>query len=921
MSEVQLPNQLNGPWDHLLILTYGMDLPFFEYALLRELPARCRNRIVLGDGAHLLEISEAHARDGLARAMNHRYVAEGIFAPQAAHAKLIMLTNPTQGRLLVGSGNLSWQGYASGGELFTTYQYQTEALQQLGAFLAVRELLEGLMLRRYLSDAAERYVQLLLQGTPWLHQSPKTTDRPVRHNLNQSFIQQLRLEVGEAPVEELIILSPFYDRECRALEQLLTLLQPAELTLLVQPGHTSLEPAALQRVLAGYRGPARIQIVRRPDGEPYLHAKLILVKQRDRAVCLQGSANLSQAALLLIDPQGNIELVNLLSGTRDAFDDLLARLAIDLAPVEVQSLDLHYEEPGPSLSAPATWRLTAAAWDGARLRVEDRGPRPDLSGAVALLGAAEHRIERPHVDARAVEWKPPLEEARRLDRPVALRIRLADGAESNPVFICNTVALDAALAITAEDASLSQVGGLDLDDHEIETLFGLIDSTLLIDRRSLWQVAGKQASVTDMEDGNAQHLSYDEIDYALLRQHPRVQQYLRGFGAARAGRTRLQVILSSISGHLLEIIDRTSQGPTVGQGAPPIGSTDLSEEELEVADEPAAPQGIRSPQQRTQRLLKSFINRYLEGIASAEFRALVGVEVLAQNYIIFSHILWRLWAKDWLDYEFMVDAFTRTWRAFWGDADDPGCLTTASIESRDQIGAMLHEHHTVATLLASLFDSSRWMHTWGWPTQRLALRDFWRVFLTRHAGLVTAEVLEQTWHALAEIYPQATPLPAEIVAELAGLADFDTASGFLRALEVRHGFPAGSCQFERVEVYREPLGRTAPVTCLVIDSHNALRSPDEAVSLVSAWMRFQRLDYYRIVTPASHKAERVVLYEVRDQEGLLWDSLTKHETALGCTEPIPQLWAEALSRLTALAEEVQTRLKIPQIVGTKAEVR
>ncbi len=76
MSEVQLPNQLNGPWDHLLILTYGMDLPFFEYALLRELPARCRNRIVLGDGAHLLEISEAHARDGLARAMNHRYVAD-----------------------------------------------------------------------------------------------------------------------------------------------------------------------------------------------------------------------------------------------------------------------------------------------------------------------------------------------------------------------------------------------------------------------------------------------------------------------------------------------------------------------------------------------------------------------------------------------------------------------------------------------------------------------------------------------------------------------------------------------------------------------------------------------------------------------------------------------------------------------------
>lgn len=400
-----------------------------------------------------------------------------------------------------------------------------------------------------------------------------------------------------------------------------------------------------------------------------------------------------------------------------------------------------------------------------------------------------------------------------------------------------------------------------------------------------------------------------------------MQQYLRGFGAARAGRTRLQVILSSISGHLLEIIDRTSQGPTAGQGAPAIGSTDLSEEELEAADEPAAPQGMRSPQQRTQRLLKSFVNRYLEGIASAEFRALVGVEVLAQNYIIFSHILWRLWAKDWLDYEFMVDAFTRTWRAFWGDADDLGCLATASTESRDQMGVMLHEHHTVATLLSSLFDSARWMHTWGWHAQRLALRDFWRVFLARHAGFVTAEVLEQTWHALAEIYPQATPLPAEIVAELAELADFETASSFLRALESRHGFPAGSCQFERVEVYREPLGRTAPVTCLVIDGHNALRSVDEAVSLVGEWMRFQPLDYYRIVAPTSHKAERVVLYEGRDYEGLLWDSQTKHETALGRIEPGLHPWAETLTALRALADEVQARLKIPQIVGTKAEVR
>jgi hypothetical protein len=202
----------------------------------------------------------------------------------------------------------------------------------------------------------------------------------------------------------------------------------------------------------------------------------------------------------------------------------------------------------------------------------------------------------------------------------------------------------------------------------------------------------------------------------------------------------------------------------------------------------------------------------------------------------------------------------------------------------------------------------------------LALRDFWRAFLTRHTGFVTAEVLEQTWHALADIYPQATPLPAEICAELARLADFETASGFLRALETRHGFPVGSCQFERVEVYREPLGRTALVNCLVIDVHNALRSADEAILLVSEWMRFQLLDYYRIVAPASQKAERVVIYEVREHEGLLWDSLTKREVTFGGIEPDQPLWVETLTRFGTLAEEVQVRLQVPQSVTMKAEV-
>src|SRR5262245_58372333 len=113
MTVLPLPENLNGPWDHALILTYGMNLPFFEHSIWDQLGNHCNNVVILADGGCYLEACNDYARDGLARYINQRYIAEGIFAPHAAHAKLVLLTNTERGRLFVGSGNLNLDGYAS----------------------------------------------------------------------------------------------------------------------------------------------------------------------------------------------------------------------------------------------------------------------------------------------------------------------------------------------------------------------------------------------------------------------------------------------------------------------------------------------------------------------------------------------------------------------------------------------------------------------------------------------------------------------------------------------------------------------------------------------------------------------------------------------------------------------------------------
>src|ERR671939_519724 len=85
-SQLELPGCFKGPWEHALILTYGVDIPFFENALWGQFPGRCRNKIILADGRAYLEACRHYARPGMVRHLNHRYVAEGIFAPRAAHA-------------------------------------------------------------------------------------------------------------------------------------------------------------------------------------------------------------------------------------------------------------------------------------------------------------------------------------------------------------------------------------------------------------------------------------------------------------------------------------------------------------------------------------------------------------------------------------------------------------------------------------------------------------------------------------------------------------------------------------------------------------------------------------------------------------------------------------------------------------------
>src|SRR5262249_8495875 len=114
-DRLRVPEALTGPYEHALICTYGAPLTFYEQDLWRKL-GRARNRIVLADQIRLAEtLVEAADAGTRLRHLNIDYVASPITSPHAAHAKLVLLAGPDAGLLLVGSGNLGIDGYASQG--------------------------------------------------------------------------------------------------------------------------------------------------------------------------------------------------------------------------------------------------------------------------------------------------------------------------------------------------------------------------------------------------------------------------------------------------------------------------------------------------------------------------------------------------------------------------------------------------------------------------------------------------------------------------------------------------------------------------------------------------------------------------------------------------------------------------------------
>lgn len=866
---IKLPEIFKGRWDNLLILTYGADLPYFENVILRS-DFRCPNKIILADGQKFLQACERYEKDGRVRSLNQRYIAEGIYTPNSAHAKIILLTTRETGKLLVGSGNLG-QGYTSGGELFTLYEYATKDTSQLAAFQSVWKFVDELREREMVGGAAVRALRDLYAGTPWLMRATENGESTVVHNLHRNFIEQLQDELDGESVQELWVMTPFFDVKAHAFEKLIDTFHPKSINLVIQPKHVSLEPAALKRV--GRKLNKKITIYpfeTISQGQTaYVHAKLILLKTASRAICLQGSPNCSQVAMLLSSPIGNIEAANLLTGKRQAFDGLFKNLDLQPATTSISDLDVSFHETEPVVSpVKQGWLLISAAWRGDTMLLYFHGETPDLQNAKLKIGDLEFTIALAHKAKNEVQIKLPADAQQILSEHLVSIVIVSKRGKSSPIFPCNLEMLDREANTSYATISTQDIQNFNPEDPEFENLLRELEASFPIDRKSIWQLAGKTTSNSANDEEDEYHLDYADIDYELIRQHPKIQQYLhaRGQGSGGLVLTRLQQLMSAITAHFSELADVAFGRKTIRdvfqlEGASNSDTLEDEDESIEQASEPPPNRN------RIKNILKRFIRRYLSGIESPDFVRVVGVEVIVNNYIIFSHVLWRLLQKnEWIENDFVLEAFFKMWGFFWGDDKRSGFANTLNDEQRVWMSELIRKHKSDALVPAALYHAN-WQSMLDGDNQfRVALCGFWRHILSSAPFELSEDVLLDSWIYLHELYPLNRPSPRQMVVDLRSLAHAPNTFDSLRELESQLNLPENSFQVRNGGFFRELDGRTTTLEYLELLTPISIGGIEDAKTILHIWMGIGNRDYHRVKMPGY-----LIYYDKEIGKGLYYD--------------------------------------------------
>lgn len=284
------------------------------------------------------------------------------------HPKAVLLSSQQKGVLMVGSGNLTFGGWRENAEAWCRFDTDVDGTAPFAAFLKYLESVVSLTPLRD-SITAEINESFEPQLRPWARDMVAPFGLFGRPGNNASLIEQMQAALSGRPVNSLLVHSPYFDDNGKALQEL--------------GSRFSVRPkVAVQRKRSGLHSETALAISelislssvnfqhKTHDNklrEAFIHAKWYAFEHDDSVSVFLGSANCSQAALTIPGSAGNAELMVLINLSKEDFE---SQFIAELEFIDEEPLLVLADEPiEPDTNTHYKLYLSAARLDQGCLQI------------------------------------------------------------------------------------------------------------------------------------------------------------------------------------------------------------------------------------------------------------------------------------------------------------------------------------------------------------------------------------------------------------------------------------------------------------------------------------------------------------------------------------------------------------------------
>lgn len=288
-----------GGYHTSIATTFSIDFDAYETIVLPRLKGSgCNNNLLITDEQML-----GQALSGASTLPKHAgilYTVTSLHAKGVFHPKLFVQLGRKKGRIFVSSANMTTPGLAGnlelGSEISCDGEDSGERQLVVNALSYVRDQLDENQI------SIRQQLQWMDIRTPWLAKAHPSSEAVTLQDgtraallttgLESGIAPQFLSHIGSDPIEQLIVISPYWDQELQALESIAQSLKTKSTVILLSAEQVQFPGDKLDKITG-----ARVIDLGSFKNGRFVHAKMIIARSQDFDHVLFGSPNCTIAAL------------------------------------------------------------------------------------------------------------------------------------------------------------------------------------------------------------------------------------------------------------------------------------------------------------------------------------------------------------------------------------------------------------------------------------------------------------------------------------------------------------------------------------------------------------------------------------------------------------------------------------------------